>query len=103
MPTKSPQQTIEELKALVVAYFKQETLEPLKALRRYVAFGLAGGTLLGIGIFFLAMSGLRALQTETGSTFTGSWSWAPYAIVVVALLAGAGITWKARSGRSVAR
>lgn len=103
MPTKSPQETIQELKELVVAYFKQETLEPLQGLKRFVGFGLAGGTLLGIGIFFLAMAGLRALQTETGTTFTGSWSWAPYGIVVVALLAGAGITWKARSARSVSR
>jgi hypothetical protein len=29
---------------------------------------------------------LRVLQTETGSTSTGSWSWAPYAITVVVAL-----------------
>ena len=35
----------------------------------------------------LLVGGLRALQTETGSTFEGNWSWVPYLIT----LAGAGI------------
>jgi hypothetical protein len=102
VPDKSPQETIQELKDLVVAYFKQETLDPLKALGRYLGFGVAGALLLGTGVFFLAMGGLRALQTETGSTFTGNWSWAPYGIVVAALLATAGLAWLAR-GRREAR
>jgi hypothetical protein len=97
---KSPQQTIQELKDLVVAYFKQETLDPLKGLGRYLLFGLLAALLLGTGVFFLAMSGLRALQTETGTTFTGNWSWAPYGIVVAVLLALAGIAWTARSRRN---
>jgi hypothetical protein len=96
---KSPQQTIQELKDLVVAYFKQETLDPLKGLGRYLAFGALGALLLGVGVFFLAIGGLRALQTETGSTFTGNWSWAPYGIVVFALLVAAGAAWTARSRR----
>jgi len=101
--SKSPQETLRELWDLVLAYAKQETLEPLKSLGRYLAFGLGGGLLLGVGVLFLALSGLRALQTETGSTFTGSWSWAPYAIMVAVLAAGGGITWKARAVRSSER
>lgn len=100
MAQKSPKETIGELKELLIAYLKQETLEPLKGLRRFILFGLLGATLLGLGVLFCGMAGLRALQTETGSRFTGSWSWAPYAITVTGLLAGAGITWKARGGRS---
>ena len=103
MAQKSPQETIAELKELVIAYFKQETLEPLKELRRFVVFGLLGATMLGLGVFFVGIAGLRALQSETGSRFTGSWSWAPYAITVTGLLAGAALTWKARSGRSSER
>ena len=91
-----------ELWELVVAYFKQETVTPLKQLGRYVAFGTAGALLLGVGVVFLSMSGLRALQTETGDTFTGDWSWLPYLIVTSALLVGAGVTWLAR-GRRKAR
>jgi len=100
---KSPQETIGELKDLVVAYFKQETIGELKGLGRYAGFGLLGAAILGLGVFFLAMGGLRALQTETGSRFTGSWSWAPYGIVVVGLLLGAAATWKLRTGRSSER
>lgn len=75
---------------LVRDYAKQETLDPLKRLGRYLGLGVAGAVLIGLGVVFLAMAGLRALQTETGSTFTGSWSWAPYLIVVVGMGAVAG-------------
>jgi hypothetical protein len=83
---KSPQQQLRELKELLIAYFKQETIDPLKGLARYVGFGLLGAMLIGTGICFLAIGGLRALQTETGTTFTGNWSWAPYGITVAGLL-----------------
>jgi tetrahydromethanopterin S-methyltransferase subunit C len=71
-----------ELWDLVRAYAKQETVEPLKGLGRYVGYGLGGGVLLSIGLFLLALGGLRVLQEETGTTFQGNWSWAPYLIVV---------------------
>jgi hypothetical protein len=100
VPEKSPQQTIQELRDLVVAYFKQETVEPLKGLGRYVGFGIGGAFVLGFGVLFLATGALRALQTETGTTFTGNWSWVPYAIVFVALLVLAGLTWMARNRAS---
>ncbi len=87
---------VRELWELVVAYFQQETIVPLKRLGKYVAFGALGSFLLGLGVVFLTLGGLRALQTETGSMFRGNWSWAPYAIVVAALGIGAAITWKAR-------
>jgi hypothetical protein len=40
-----------------------------------------------VGLVLLLLGGLRALQTQTGTMFTGNWSWAPYLIA----LAGAGI------------
>ncbi|HZP30285.1 MAG TPA: phage holin family protein [Acidimicrobiia bacterium] len=98
-PPSLPQLVL-ELRDLVVAYFKQETLVPLKALGRYAAFGIAGALLLGFGVLFLGVGGLRALQTETGDTFSGDWSWAPYLIVVVALFVGAGVVWAARGARA---
>lgn len=96
-------QLVTELWELIVAYFKQETVVPLKQLGRYVALGLAGSLLLGTGVLFLALAGLRALQTETGDTFDGNWSWAPYGIVLAVLLIGALITWKARGPERVRR
>lgn len=69
---------------MTVTYFKQETIVPLKALGRFVGFGVAGSVLLANGTVLLVLGGLRALQTETGDTFAGNLSWAPYLITVVA-------------------
>src|SRR5258708_5952700 len=90
-------QLVLELRDLVVAYVKQETLVPLRQLGRYVIFGVLGSLLLGLGVVLLGIGGLRALQTETGSTFGGDWSWAPYLIVFAALLVGGAVTWKTRN------
>lgn len=72
-----------DLWQLTVDYAKQETVDPLKGLGRFVGFGIGGAFALGIGVTLLLLSGLRALQTETGTTFTGNLSWIPYLIVVV--------------------
>lgn len=72
-----------ELWELTRTYAKQETVDPLKGVGRYLAYGVAGALLLGIGVILLMLSGLRALQTETGTWFTGNLSWIPYIIVLV--------------------
>ena len=80
----NPQQTIRELKDLVVAYAKQETVDPLKGLGRYLGFGLGGAVLLGTGIFFLAMSApARAADRDRRRLRRTGWSFVPYLIVVV--------------------
>lgn len=71
---------------LVIDYAKQETLGPLKSLGRFVAFGVLGSLALTVGAVLLLLAVLRALQTETGSTFTGNLSWLPYLITVVAAM-----------------
>jgi hypothetical protein len=80
--SKSIPEVISELWELTREYAKQETIDPLKGLGRFLGFGVPGALLLGTGCILLLLSGLRALQTETGSTFTGNWSWAPYLIVM---------------------
>lgn len=85
MPTitsKSPQQLVNELRDLVVTYAKQETVDPLRSLGRYVALGLAGSLLLAVGGIFLTLGVLRLLQSETGGVFDGGWSFAPYLITL---------------------
>ena len=84
-----------ELWELVVTYARQETIAPIKGLGRFLAFGLAGSVLLGIGLVLLALAGLRALQTEFGRPFEGNWSWGPYAIVLVACVGVAGLAARA--------
>jgi hypothetical protein len=77
---------------LVVAYAKQETLGPLGGLGRFVGFGVGGSICLAIGLLILLLGGLRALQTETGSTFQGNLSWLPYLITSAVALAVLGLS-----------
>jgi hypothetical protein len=74
---------LQDLKDLLVSYAKQETIDPLRNLGRYLGFGLGGMALLTLGTFFLGMSLLRFLQTMVGGVFDGFWSWVPYVIVMV--------------------
>jgi len=68
---------------LTVDYLKQETIEPLKGLGRFLYMGIAGSFFLAFGILLILLGVLRLLQTETGTALTGDWSWVPYAVVVV--------------------
>ena len=96
-PPKAPQELVADIKTLVTDYAKQETVEPLKVLGKWVGFGVAGAISVSLGAFLLGLGLLRALQTETGSTFTGNLSWLPYlctlgAVTVVLGLLGWRIT-----------
>ena len=72
-----------DIKDLLVAYAKQETVDPLKGLGRFVGYGAVAMLLIGIGAIELTVALLRLLQTETGSPLTGNWSWVPYLITLV--------------------
>jgi len=91
---------IGELWRLVVAYFRQETVEPVRNLGRYVLFGVLGSLVLGLGLGLLLLALLRALQTETGSHLHGELSWVPYVVVLVAAVVLAGL---AMAGWSMTR
>lgn len=80
-----------ELWRLVVTYLKQETLDPLKGLLRFAGFGIAGSMLLSVGLSLWLLAMLRALQTETGTRFTGNLSWLPYVITLVTGAVAAGM------------
>ena len=88
---KSPGQILQELWKLLQDYAKQETVDPLRNLGRYLGYGIGGSVLVGLGVFFLGLSGLRAMQTET-DVFDDTWSFAPYVIVALALGAVIGLS-----------
>lgn len=98
--TGSLPKMVAELWDLVRAYAKQETIEPVKGLGRFLAFGVAGSVLLGIGAVFVLVGLLRALQTETGSVFDGNWSWVPYLITLVVSAAIVGLAASKMAKRS---
>jgi hypothetical protein len=77
---------------LVVAYAKQETVGPLRGLGRFVALGSAASIGFSLGGLLLLLALLRALQTETGSTFQGNLSWLPYLITAGAALIVLGLS-----------
>ena len=77
---------VNEIVDLVKNYARQELLEPLVGVPRWVALGLIGSVGLMIGGVLLLLALLRALQTETGCTFCGNLSWIPYTIVAGVLL-----------------
>ncbi len=68
---------------LTVDYLKQEVVEPLRGLGRFLYMGIAGSFFLAFGLLLVLLGVLRLLQTETGTALTGDWSWVPYAVVVV--------------------
>jgi hypothetical protein len=60
--SKKPADQVSELRDLVVGYAKQETVDPLRSLKRYLAMGVGGAVAIGIGSVFLLLGLLRALQ-----------------------------------------
>ncbi|MDP6160818.1 MAG: hypothetical protein QF777_06685 [Acidimicrobiales bacterium] len=74
-----------DLPDILKRYVRQETVEPLRALGRFLGFGAAGSVLMGAGAVLVGIGALRFLQGC--SAFEGSWSWAPYLIVALALIA----------------
>ncbi len=86
---------VSDLWQLVVAYFKQETIEPIKGLQRFVAYGLLGSLAMGLGGVLIVLGLLRLLQTV--DAFDGNWSVVPYLITLVAAGGAAGAAVKAGS------
>lgn len=82
-PAKGAATQIAELKTLVVGYAKQETVDPLKTLGRYLGFGLAGSIAIGTGLSLLLLALLRGLQ-QVSALQDPTWNWVPYLAAGVA-------------------
>lgn len=79
--------TVRDLWRLLLSYAKQETIDPLRSLGRYLAMGLGGMALITLGVSLIGLAVLRALQSMTGDVFDGFWSWVPYLVVILGLSA----------------
>ena len=92
-PTNEPQ-GLADIADLVKAYARQETVEPLQGMGRWVGMGIAGSLLLMLGSISLTLAMLRVLQEETGTTFTGNLSWLPYLATLGAALVVGLLGWR---------
>ena len=90
---RNPTGDAKDLVDLVIAYAKQETLEPLKGLGKQAALGVGGAVLLGIGGVFCSMGALRAMQSETDFFERHNLSYLPYFLTVAILLILSVIGW----------
>jgi hypothetical protein len=96
----SIQRDIQEIRGLVI---KEETVQPLKELGRFVAYGALGSLFVGFGTLLLLIGSLRFLQ-EQFPVLDGSLSWLPYVIVaVLACLVMALTAWRIMSGTAKRR
>lgn len=99
----SMQRDLEEIRDLAVKYLKEETVQPVKDLGRFVAWGTVGSVFVGFGVVLLLLGALRFLQ-EQFKVLDGTLSFIPYLIVVV--LAGiivALTVWRIASGAAKRR
>ena len=88
---------IRELWELVIAYLKQETIDPVKGLWRYVLNGLLGSLAIGMASILLLLGVLRLLQDRTGALFAGRLHFVPYLAVLIGCGVVIGLSLKAMS------
>ena len=89
MAEEEAENPVNEVVNLIKGYAMQETVEPLKPIGKFVAFGAAGGILMGLGILLMSLAMLRGLQTV--DFFDGNFSLLAYLAVGLTVLAIAGL------------
>lgn len=103
MRGNSVQRDFDEIKSLAFRYIKEETIQPLKDMGRFVLWGAVGSLLVGFGFCLLLFGALRFLQ-EQFKVLDGTLSWIPYLVVVVLAALIIGLTlWRIVSGTAKRR
>jgi hypothetical protein len=80
---KSTGEVISDLVQLLKDYARQETVDPLKSLGRFVGFGAGAALCWGIAGTLITIGVLRVIQVETRDLFDGNWTWVPYLAALV--------------------
>ncbi len=75
---KSTGEELSDLVDLLKNYARQETVDPIKSLGRFVGYGTGATLCFGIAGTLITVGVLRVLQVETRDLFDGNWSWVPY-------------------------
>jgi hypothetical protein len=85
---KSTTEVVSDLFDLLKNYARQETVDPLKSLGRFIGYGTVASLCFGIAGTLFTVGVLRLVQIETRDLFDGNWSWVPYiaALIVSGLL-----------------
>ena len=86
---KSVSTLAREFYELVVTYAKQETVDPIRDIGRYVGWGFAGALLIATGGVMLTLATLRAIEVETGRHLHGELTWVPYMGGILVAVVGA--------------
>ncbi|MGH1502869.1 MAG: phage holin family protein [Acidimicrobiales bacterium] len=88
MAKSNPLGEAQELQKMLVDYAKQETVEPLKTLGKYLGLGIAGAVCMFLGFFFLVLGVLRLVQAEgpDGTNGGGGLSLLPYGAAILTLV-----------------
>jgi hypothetical protein len=58
----NPLDGAKEIQAMLKDYAIQETVDPLKSLGRFLAWGISGAIMVFLGVFFIGLGLLRLLQ-----------------------------------------
>lgn len=99
----SLQRDIDEIKDLALKYIKEETIDPLKKMGRFILWGTLGSLFVGFGTVLLLLGALRFLQDEF-KVLDGSLSWIPYLTIAVLSIAVLGLTvWRISTGTAKRR
>ena len=97
------QRDLEEIRDLFIKYIKEETIQPLKEMGRFILYGAIGSIFVGFGVTILLHGALRFLQ-EQFRVLDGSLSWLPYIIVALIAAGVAALTlWRVVSGAAKRR
>lgn len=81
----SVRRDLDEVRELFVRYLKEQTLQPLKDLGRFVLFGVLGSVFVAFGVV-IGLVGLLRMFQDLFPVLDGSLSFIPYLIVVVLAL-----------------
>lgn len=87
----------------VKQYAKQETIDPIRGAARWVAVGTVASISLGLSLVFFALAILRLSQDLGGSALDGSWSFVPYIITLVVVMACVGVSVSRIQQRTLSR